>query len=143
MRCLILLIAVASLLGLAPSAAQAQVYGDPNSLVDYWYRTYLGRAPDPAAAGAANALNQGVPADQVLSDILASEEFYVRAGSTPEGFVNLLFTVLMGRAPTPSEFGFWRGQLYSYDRKHFADKMLTTYPGTWVGTSAAATPPPW
>ncbi len=48
MRRLILIgaVAVVCLAGLAPSAARAQAYGDQYALVDYWYRTYLGRPAD-------------------------------------------------------------------------------------------------
>jgi len=135
-----ILISTVALLCLVP-AARAQAYGDPNSLVDYWYRTYLGRAPDPAMAGWANALNQGTPADQVLAGILASNEFYSRAGSTPAGYINLLCTYLLQRQPTPSELNFWVRRMYTENRQAIAEALLTQNPGVWVGSSPAVNPP--
>lgn len=141
MRCLVRISAVA-LLSLAPLAAWAQVYGDPNALVDYWYRTYLGRPPDPAgAAGWVNALNQGTPPDQVLAGMLGSAEFYSRAGSTPQGYITLLYQDILGRPPTVSELNFWVSRMYTQDRTTIADQILTQNPGVWVGASPVATPP--
>ena len=125
----------------AASPVSAQVYGDPNSLVGYWYQTYLGRGPDAGMATWVNALNQGVPADQALAGILGSDEFYQRAGSTPEGFITLLFTDIVGRPPTGGDLDFWVRRLYTEDRAGVADEILTQHPGVWVGASPAVTPP--
>jgi hypothetical protein len=126
----------------APSAAQAQGYGDPASLVDYWYRTYLGRAPDPSGMATwVNALNQGQSADAVLSSILGNDEFYQRAGSTPEGFITLLFTDIVRQPPTPGDVDFWVRRLYTEDRHEVADELLTQHPGVWVGTGSVVAPP--
>jgi hypothetical protein len=122
-------------------AAQAQVYGDNASLMDYWYRTYLGRAPDNAAAGWIMQLNQGVPADRVQAPILGSDEYYARAGGTPQGFIRLLYSDLLKRAPSPAELDLWVRRLYTEDRTRIADEILTQNPGVWVGISAAAPPP--
>jgi hypothetical protein len=132
-----ILASMAASLFLVPSAAQAQVYGDPNSLVDYWYRTYLGRTPDPGMNVWVNALNQGVPADQALAGILGSDEYYARAGSTPEGFISRLYSDLLGRSPTPSEMNYWLGRMYVEDRSTIADTLLTQNPGVWVGLGTA------
>jgi hypothetical protein len=140
MRRLILVFA-AGLLCLAPSVARAQVYGDPSSLVDYWYRTYLGRAPDAGMATWVVQLNQGVPADQVLSGILGSGEYYSRAGSTPQGYITRLHQDILRRPPSPAELDFWVRRMYIEDRQAIADEILTQNPGTWVGTSTAVTPP--
>ena len=122
---------------LSPVAAQAQVYGDPNSLVDYWYRTYLGRAPDPGGlANWANELNQGVPPDQVLATILGSDEYYQRGGSTPQGFIGRLYSDVLGRAPTPVELNFWVQRMYVEDRIPLSQEILDQNPGVWVGSNA-------
>jgi hypothetical protein len=127
---------------ISAAALLCQVYGDPNSLVDYWYRTYLGRAPDPAGlAGWTTQLNQGTPADAILAAILGSPEFYVKAGSTPEGYITLLYNDILRRSPSPTELGFWVRRMYTEDRPAIADEILTQYPGVWVGSSAAAIPP--
>jgi Domain of unknown function (DUF4214) len=142
------LVSVAVLLCLAPSPGQAQVYGDPSSLVDYWYRTYLGRAPDPSGLASWTAqLNQGNAPDAVLAAILGSAEFYAKAGSAPEGFIMLLYQDILKRSPSPNELAFWVGRMYTEDRQTIADEILTQNPGVWVGStgavapSAVATPP--
>lgn len=126
---------------LASTGARAQTYGDPGSLVDYWYRTYLGRAPDPAWAVWVTQLNQGVPADQVLAGILGSPEFYNRAGATPAGFITLLYNYLLQRQPTPGELNYWVGRMYTQDRQTIADQLFLQNPGVWVGSNPAASPP--
>jgi len=118
------------------------VYGDSNALVDSWYRTYLGRAPDPAMAGWVAQLNQGTPADRVLSSILGSDEYYLRAGSTPQGFITLLYSDILQRAPTAAEVNYWVGRMYTTDRPGIADALLTQNPGVWVSSTTVATPPP-
>jgi len=138
----LLFIAAAILTCLLPSTARAQIYGDPSSLVDYWYRMYLGRAPD--ASGLAtwtSDLNQGQSPDDVLATILGSDEYYARAGSTPEGYMRQLFHDILKREPTPSELDFWVRRMYLEDRKTIADEILTQNPGVWVGSTNVTTPP--
>jgi hypothetical protein len=119
---------------------EAQVYGDTTSLVDSWYRTYLGRAPDPAMSGWVAQLNQGVPADRVLASILGSDEYYLRAGSTPQGFITRLYSDVLQRAPTPAELDYWVRRMYTTDRTAIADAVLTQNPGVWVSTPTPAPP---
>jgi Domain of unknown function (DUF4214) len=131
-------IIVAMLIGLTPAAAQAQVYGDSNSLVDYWYRTYLGRAPDPQGLATwANQLNQGVPVNQVLATILASDEYYQRAGGTPQGFIARLYNDFLNRAPAGADLDFWVRQMYTEDRSVLVLQLLEQNPGVWVEPSPA------
>jgi hypothetical protein len=136
------LFSAAGLVMLTASAAPAQVYGDNAALVDYWYRTFLGRAPDAAMAGWVNALNQGQPADQVLSGILASPEFYNRGGATPQGFITLLYSTILQRAPTPAELDFWIRRMYTEDRQAIADEILKQNPGVWVSSNTPVVTPP-
>lgn len=138
------LILLAAVLFLMPApAARAQVYGDPGSLVNYWYRTYLGRTPDPSGIITwVNALNQGQPPDAVLSSILGSDEYYQRAGSTPDWFIARLYADVVGRSPTPSELDFWVRRLYTEDRQAVADEILNQNPGVWVGTGPPVATPP-
>jgi len=134
--------AAVGLLGLMPPVAQAQTYGDPNSLVDYWYRIYLRRAPDPGGTAFwVDRLNRGTPPDQVLAGLLGSPEYYASAGSTPVGFITRLFTDILQRQPSPVELNYWVGRLYVESREAVADEVLIQNPGMWVGTSATAAPP--
>ncbi len=140
MRRIALIVAIA-LLAVAPSTVQAQVYGDNTSLVNDWYQTFLGRPADPNAVIWVGELNSGTPADRVLATILSSDEFYRRAGRTPEGFITLLFTDLLQRPPTPAELDFWVRRMYTEDRATIADEILTQNPGVWVGATTVVTPP--
>jgi hypothetical protein len=135
MRRLILVLAatVLCLTCLAPPAARAQAYGDPSSLVDYWYRTYLGRPVEPAGLEHWLDTMRRQPADQVLALILGSDEYYSRAGGTPEGFISRLYVDLLKRRPSPAELDFWVRRLYIEDRSTVADEILTQNPGVWVG----------
>jgi len=126
------------LIGLTPAAAKAQVYGDSNSLVDYWYRAYLGRAPEAEGLATwANQLNQGVPANQVLATILASDEYYRRAGGIPQGFIARLYSDLLNRAPSSADLNFWVGRMYTEDRTVLVLQFLEQNPGVWVGSNPA------
>jgi len=132
-----LLLAVAALC-LTPANAGAQVYGgDPQSLVEYWYNKYLGRAGDPTMATWVNSLSQGTPADQVLTGIIASDEYYRRAGATPEGFIARLYSDVLGRTPNVTELDFWVRRMYTEDRPTLIMEFLHQNPGVWV-TSAPA-----
>jgi len=135
------LIAAVAFLVLAPSAALAQGYGDPGSLVTFWYHKFLGREPDPNYGGWATGLAQGLAPDDVLAQFLASEEYYTRSGATPAGFVTRLYNDLLNRAPSSNELGYWLQQLALYnDRRDVAYRILSQNPGVWVG-STVVTPP--
>jgi PAS domain-containing protein len=72
------------------------------------FATYLGRAPTPAETDfVVRWLDQGVTLEQVAAAIFASEEFYARAGRTPEGYVSALFRLALGREPDPAGHAAW------------------------------------
>ena len=140
MRRFVLIAAI--LLFLVPSAARAQYYGDPNSLVDSWYRTFLNRAPDPTGITYwVNQLNQNNSTDEVLASLLGSDEYYTLSGSTPGGFITRLYNNILHRPPTPNELNYWVSQMYTADRQRIADQFLNQNPGVWVGSGPAQPPP--
>jgi hypothetical protein len=136
-----LLLNASIFLFLAPAAATAQVYGDPNSLVEYWYNKYLGRQPDPGMATWVNSLIQGTPPDQVLTGILASDEYYQRAGGTPQGFIARLYSDVLNQAPSAAELDFWVRRMYTEDRPTLIMEFLHQNPGVWVSSSPAVSSP--
>jgi hypothetical protein len=136
-----LLFTIVALLFLVPTAANAQAYGDPSSLVDYWYRTYLGRPADSGITFWVNHLEQGDSTDSVLAGILGSDEYYKRGGGTPEGFISLLFRDVVKRQPSPSDLDFWVRRMYTEDRQSVADEILRQNPGVWVGAGTTAAVP--
>src|SRR5436309_1458454 len=87
----------------APASAQYPYsppgYGndaDANTLVGSWYLKFLGRTPDAGRAYWVRQLQAGNAPETVLAGILGSDEYYVRGGSTPEGFVQRLFADVAG-----------------------------------------------
>jgi hypothetical protein len=81
-------------------------------LVKSWYLEYLGReAEGGEEQGWVNALLLGESEEGVLSSILGSDEFYLRAqtlefsGSADERYVEALYQVLLGRTATSNEQG--------------------------------------
>jgi hypothetical protein len=133
MRRFVIVIGVA-VMSLTPSAP-AQAPTDPTTLVDYWYRTYLGRTSttDAGAPTWVTLLQQGNTPDVVLAGILASDEYYSRSGRTPAGFVTTLFTDILKRPPTLAETNFWVSRLYTSTRQDVGLGVLTQNPGVWVG----------
>jgi hypothetical protein len=132
---------------LMPTAGQAQAYSDPNSLVNTWYNRYLGRQGDPAMATWVDSLARGTPPDQVLAGIIASDEYYQRAGATPAGFVAQLYSDFLERRPSGSELDYWVRRMYLEDRPALIMAFFQQNPGVWVGSSSALgtpvpTPPP-
>src|SRR6476620_471871 len=103
-------------LGLTPARANAQVgFGLVNTQrvaqrqVIGWYQAYLGRLPNAQELNIlSNLLLTGNNALYVQSLILSSNEFYIRAGGSPLGFINSLFVVTLGRPATMNE----RAQLF-------------------------------
>jgi hypothetical protein len=111
---------------------------DAQALVVSWYQRYLHRDPaNGEELGWVNHLVQGAAPETLLADILGSQEYFDKAGGTPEGFVESLFADLVGRRPTPQEMQYGVSQLYYantnyYDvsggRHNVAYAMLMRYP---------------
>ncbi len=132
----ILILSALAVLCAAP-AARAQDPAEQAKMVDYWFRTYLGRPAGDLGPIYAGSLAGQTPT-QVLAGMLGSDEFYTKAGSTPEGFVRLLFTDIVGRPPSERELGYWTGRLYSESRSDVAAELLGQYPQSWT----SSWPPP-
>jgi hypothetical protein len=149
MRNLIILSAL-GLLSLAP-AADAQYYqppsNDPAALVDQWYMRFLGRTAttDRASLAWTNQLRQGASPESVLAGILSSDEYYNRAQSRPEAFIDNLYRDLVSRPATQNEIRFWVQRMYAQNpedtktRQDIAYDMLVQHPGSWQSPSL---PPP-
>jgi hypothetical protein len=113
--------------------AWRRAYPDrPDDLVRSWYRRFLGREPDPMAGVWTNELRSGQDPNAVLATILGSDEYYTRAGSTPDGLVRTLFQDLTGRPPSPQEMASWTRRAATGDRNDIAYALLTRYPQTWT-----------
>ena len=97
-----------------------------------WFQAYLGRLP--------NAQELAILTNQLLisgnglyvqSVILGSNEFYIRAGATPLGYLNRLFLVTLGRQPTVQEVALLQNQLIFNGRLWFAQAFVANITGGW------------
>jgi hypothetical protein len=114
------------------SAAQAQYYpNSPARLVRNWYRQYLGRDLDQGGYGWVSLLENGAGPDVVLASILGSDEYWQRAGGTPDGFVRALFQDIGHRQPTRRDYDYWINQLQYQQPSDVALGILHLYPGSW------------
>jgi FG-GAP-like repeat/Domain of unknown function (DUF4214) len=84
-------------------------------LVRGYFSKYLHRTATPSNAEITpyvNQLNSGVRREQIIATLMASNEYYVYAGSTASGFVNAVWMDILGRAPTGGEasaVAYWTG----------------------------------
>jgi hypothetical protein len=106
---------------------------DPEALVHHWYARYFGRWADPIGlAGWAQMIRQGLPPINTLSAMLSSQEYFDRAGNTPQGFARTLFRDVTGREPRPREFNWMMSQLAlasgPWERAWLAYNVLQRYP---------------
>jgi len=124
-----------------PVSSFAQYENTPaDQMVREWYSRFLRRDPDPGSAMWVDPLKAGQSPDLILSQILASTEYYIRGGSTSQGFVEQLYTDLTGRRPGPRELEFWMHQLQRSDRQNVAYAMLRRYPQNYGAGSPGAYP---
>jgi hypothetical protein len=132
----------------APTAALAQS-AQSQAVVTEWYSRFLHRPLDAGAVGWEVALDQGQSPDKILSAILGSDEFYIGSGSTPQGFVQALFTDVNGRQPAANEYTFWLNRLVQVGgaapdfetRSDVAYEMLVRYPQNWVAVAPTVVAP--
>jgi hypothetical protein len=140
-------IAAAIVVGTIAAVAVGQYpYGQPSqdrptALVTDWYNRYLGRNPDYAAAGWIDQLRRGKSPQEVLSAILGSDEYYTRAGGTPQAFVQRLFMDVVGRPPSPQEADSLMRKAWRGHRNDVAYQLLLRYPQGWEGGATAYYPP--
>jgi hypothetical protein len=80
-------------------------------IVNGYFQTFLGRQPAPGeAAPFVNFLNSGGPRNNLMLIFLQSQEYFNDAGGTPAGYLNKVYTDLLGRLPGTSEQAFWLSQ---------------------------------
>ena len=124
-----------SLLGALAVAAQASaqqgIPGNGTSLVEGWYKNFLNRPPDAYASVWVNALQQGQAPEVVLSQFLATPEYYAKGGGTREGFIQTIYQDVIGRPPTPGEMAFWYPRLAYTPQADMAYALVTYTPQTW------------
>ncbi|HVX12146.1 MAG TPA: DUF4214 domain-containing protein [Pirellulales bacterium] len=128
------------------------------------YEVFLGRAPDAngLAFWTGQMGNPGTPgghngsADEkfVLAGIVGSDEFYLDAGGTAQGFVNALYQDLFGRVGDSGGVDFWTGLVEAAPNNRdaivqaflsspeAAHKLLDSFYPAPGGTATNPLPPP-
>jgi len=117
----------------APGRAQpAASAADLHAMLGHWFELFLDRSIDPPASGWSPVLLRGEPPINVAAQIVASPEYYVRSGGTPEGFVTTLYYDLTGQAPPPQELAALVPRARNDEqRKAAALALLQRYPQAW------------
>ncbi|HVA44887.1 MAG TPA: DUF4214 domain-containing protein, partial [Pirellulales bacterium] len=93
------------------------------------YVDFLGRAPDaPGLQFFSGRLAQKHDLVEIIKFIAGSQEYYVRAGGTDQGFVTALYRDLFGRATDPT-FAFWVNEIGAEGRDNVVSGMLLTSEG--------------
>jgi hypothetical protein len=132
MRRFLLVILLASVALVPPAFPQypAPIPG-PQGLVEEWYARFLNRPPDAFAGGWIDALRQGQPPEAVLAQILGSPEYYAKGGGTPDGFLQTLYSDVVGRAPFPQELGYWLPRMSFMSPAEVAYHVISYFPQSW------------
>jgi hypothetical protein len=137
-RIILSLVLVGGVLAATPAPAHAQFLGGlvqqraAQRQVALWFQAYLGRLPTPQElAILTNQFLLSGNALYVQSIILASNEFFARAGGTPLGYLNAVFVTVLGRRPTFQEIAALQGPLVFNGRLWFAQAFLTTVAQGW------------
>jgi hypothetical protein len=133
-------------LDLTPAKAQAQIgFGLGNvqrvaqRQVISWYQAYLGRLPNVQELNIlSNLLLTGNNALYVQSLILSSNEFFIKSGANPFGFMNRLFVVTLGRQMTMQERALLFPQLNLNGRLWFTQAFLAQTQGGWANAALQA-----
>lgn len=95
--------------------------------VDDLYRQALDRLPDPSGRDFwIGRLEAGALVNTLGSQIYGSEEFYRRAGSTPEGFITDLYWRILHRVPDPAGLSHWVNQLGATSRGSVAASFFAS-----------------
>jgi hypothetical protein len=145
-RLILTLVLGVATLGLTAAPAHAQVgFGLVNSQrvaqrqVIMWYQAYLGRLPNVQELNIlSNLLLTGNNALYVQSLILSSNEFFIKSGGNPLGFINRLFVVTLGRQVTMQERALLFPQLNLNGRLWFTQAFLAQTQGGWANAALQA-----
>ncbi|NTW39357.1 MAG: DUF4214 domain-containing protein [Cellulomonadaceae bacterium] len=83
-----------------------------SSMIAGAYDAYLLRGPDGGGmAFWLGRMDAGVRIEEIDAGFIASQEYWNRAGATPDGWVQMLYTDVLGRPAQPTEVRYWVGRL--------------------------------
>jgi hypothetical protein len=96
-----------------------------------WLKNYLGESGtldqlrlSSDVGAAVTRLTGGADFQDVLADLLASDQFYQAAGGTDAGFLKSLYQAIVERAPTDTELSTDLGQLANGTRQDVIRSLL-------------------
>jgi hypothetical protein len=76
------------------------------------YENYLGRVPDAAGLSYwVSQMQNGLTDEQLEASFIGSPEFYEASGGTAKGWVDAMYTDLLGRSPDSAGEAYWIQQL--------------------------------
>ena len=85
-----------------------------NAFVTKAYQQFLGRLPDvPGLNFWSTAMSAGKLEEQIQANFASSPEYMLKNGADSAGYVEALYTSVLGRAPDPAGVGYWLGKLAS------------------------------
>jgi predicted outer membrane repeat protein len=113
---------------LTPQAAANGIARSPEALgvlVDGLYLKILKRPSDaPGRASFVNFLQKGGTVEQAITIMVTSPEYTTLTGGTDTGFVQSLYTLLLGRTGSPTEIAAWVNAVPSLGRAGVAGAIL-------------------
>lgn len=106
-KLLLTLAAVLATWGLTETAVHAS-HCPWTPMVNEWYGRYLGRPVDPIGLNEhVRALHRGAEPVFVEASLLGSDEYFLKHGGMPQGFIDGMFHDVLGRCAQPAEMRFW------------------------------------
>ncbi|HWB13519.1 MAG TPA: DUF4214 domain-containing protein [Pirellulales bacterium] len=103
------------------------------------YQVVLGRAPDASglqywtqkmgSPGTTGQHSGSADEKSIVAAFFGSDEFYIKSGNTPQGWINALYEDILNRAPDDSGAAFWAHELSvrgASDRDGIVRDLLTT-----------------
>jgi hypothetical protein len=95
-------------------------------IINEWYQLYLGRKPsEKEHAQMMQKVRVGTGAIAIQANIIGSDEYYKKHGSSTQGFLNAVFGDVVGRKPTAAEVNMLQAQVNGFGRYRFAVDLLT------------------
>jgi hypothetical protein len=77
-------------------------------IVENYYLQFLGRTPSSGeVSGWVTTMSLGMTDEQVIADVVESNEYYQRAGVTDRAWIDALYHDLLGRKPATAEENAW------------------------------------
>jgi hypothetical protein len=99
------------------------------ALVRGWYRQYFHREPEPRSVAVWSYLFRlGNSREAVLTKMLSTDEYYRRAGQTPDGLVRALFDDGASSTASLDARDAWLQRVRNLDRTSIATEFLRAHP---------------